>query len=96
MIKRQPCRRLLDTSIDRRGMQVNYLIVGDVPPPFPVTLKEFWIETPCYNRGQDHIVIVVDIECLGKFHKTPRSRVGPEGRLIKLVFMIASNDSPVI
>ena len=77
-------------------MQADYLIIGDVPPTFTVTLEKLWVEAPCYDRVQDQVIVVVDVKFFGKFHKTSGTRIGPEGRSIYCIFITSSSDSPMI
>lgn len=57
-------------------MQCDCLVIADVAPAFAFAREKLGVETPRYDRVDDHVVIAVNIELLGNDEKLTISTVG--------------------
>lgn len=77
MIVREPFRWLLNTFVNRCGMQADMLVIRDVLPSFSIAYKEFRIKAPCYNRIEHQLISIVNHISFWNFYEASLVRVKP-------------------
>jgi hypothetical protein len=50
-------------------MEADRLVIGYVPPTFPISCQQFRVETPSYDGARNEVIVPVDIRSLWKFEK---------------------------